>query len=80
MKFSELTFPKTYLPGLKSEHAIISSACREEHGDAKAAEIAIGRAHRELTQLLELWPVGQGATFHVLVTVDRKGRGDPYAP
>ncbi|KKN16083.1 hypothetical protein LCGC14_0979380, partial [marine sediment metagenome] len=50
------------------------------HGDAKAAEIAIGRAHRELTQLLELWPVGQGATFHVLVTVDRKGRGDPYAP
>ena len=80
MTFDELASPKTFLPGVKAKHAIISPACREGRGDAGAAEAAIGELHRELTELLGNWPADRGATFHLVLTVDKGGRGDPYAP
>lgn len=79
MTYDDLESPKTFLPGLKAKHAIISTACREGRGDSGAAEVAIGCIHRELTTLLENWPKEKGASFHVVVTVDRNGRGDPHA-
>ena len=79
MTFDDLESPKTFLPGVKAKHAIISTACREGRGDAGAAEHGIAELHRKLTELLERWPAEKGATFHLVLTVDRAGRGDLYA-
>ena len=77
--FDDLENPKTFLPGVKAKHAIISTACREAKGDYGAAMEAIGHLEDEMLYLLQNWPAESGATFHLVLTVDRKGRGDPNA-
>ncbi len=79
MTFDELDSPKTFLPGVKAKHAIISTACREGRGDEGAAFHAIAQLSDELFALMDAWPCEKGATFHLVLTVDRNGRGDPNA-
>ena len=77
MTFDDLEPPKTFLPGVKAKHAVISTACREGRGDDGARREAIARIEAELAALLDAWPKDKGATFHVVVLVDRKGRSGP---
>lgn len=79
ISFEDLEGPKTFLPGVKAKHAIISTACRENRGDEGAALEAVGRITDELFALMDNWPKERGAAFHLVLTVDRAGRGDPYA-
>jgi hypothetical protein len=72
--FNDMESPKTFVPGVKAKHAVISTACREGRGDAGAADEALARLRSELEALLESWPRERGATFHLLLTVDRNGR------
>lgn len=80
MTFDDLESPKTFLPGVKAKHAIVSTACRDQRGDGNAAYVAVKRIEDELLVLLKAWPKEKNATFHLVLTVDRKGRGDPHAP
>ena len=80
MTFDELDSPKTFLPGVKAKHVMISTACREGRGDNGAAVEATAVLHAELIELLKRWPREKGASFHLVLTVDRTGRGDPNAP
>jgi hypothetical protein len=77
--WDDLESPKTFLPGVKAKHAIISSVCRANRGDAGAADEAVDRLRVELGRLMEAWDPERGATFHLVLTVDRAGRGDPNA-
>ena len=79
VSFDNLESPKTFLPGVKAKHVIISTACREGRGDVEVAVQALNTIEEELCTLLRNWPKEKGATFHLILTVDRKGRGDPYA-
>ena len=79
ISFDELDSPKTFLPGVKAKHAIISTACRHGRGDLLAASAALESISEELLLLLDNWSMEKNATFHLVLTVDSKGRSDPYA-
>ena len=58
----------TELLGIKACHRIISDDCRKRGGQEMAeviAEVAIA-----LGELYRHWPVGKGAKFNVVVTVE----------
>jgi hypothetical protein len=74
MTFDELESPKAFLPGVKARHVVISTACREAHGDVGACEVAMRQVRGELSRLLASWSRNKGATFHLMLTVDRAGR------
>lgn len=70
--------PSTKLPGLKSFHAVITPACRRGRGDQGAINETLTRLAADLVELLGNWPEDREATFHIVTTVDREGRGgDP---
>lgn len=77
---NDLESPKTFTAGVKAKHVIVSTACRKMRGDHNAAHVAAKRIEDELLVLLANWPQEKNATFHLILTVDSKGRGDPYAP
>ena len=76
MKFEDMKSPKTFLPGIKAKHAVISTSCREGRGDSGARKEAVQRIDDELRVLLRRWPKEKGATFHLVLTVDREGRSE----
>lgn len=73
--FEDLDNPKTFLPGVAAKRVTISSACRRNRTDLGAQLEAISQIDEELGRLLASWPVEKGATFHLVLTVDRQGRG-----
>jgi len=74
VKYVDLASPKTFLPGVKAKHAVISSVCRKAHGDEGAVDEALARLRAELLTCMKGWPLEKAATFHVVATVDRAGR------
>lgn len=71
---SRMETPSTTLPGVKAKHAVISTTCRQNRGDEGAADEALARLRAELLTCLANWPQEHGATFHLALTVDRRGR------
>ncbi len=61
----------TTVPGIKAVHAIISDACRTGRGEDGAIEEALRRIRQEYDACRPAWPVGKGARFHVVLTVER---------
>lgn len=66
--------PRTPLPGVPAETAVISSACRRTHGDIGAVDIALARVKGALLEAMKNWPLEKEATFFVVGSVDRAGR------
>ena len=61
----------THVPGLCAVHAVVTDDCRRNRGDEGAADEALARADRALRSALRGWDRDRGATFHVVVTVER---------
>jgi hypothetical protein len=74
MKFEEVEDPKAWAPGVKAKHVVVTSDCRELRGDPGARAEAIRRISYELELLLKSWHPALHATFHLVLTVDRRGR------
>lgn len=60
----------TTVPGIKAQHAVISDDCRLNRGNRGAVDEAIARVRVEYESLLEHWPIGKEAKFHLVLTVD----------
>ena len=61
---------RTKIPGIKASHAIITDECRQNRHDIGAFFEASDRVRAEYTKLMHDWPIGKGAEFHLVLTVD----------
>jgi len=67
---------ETKVPGIKAAHAVITENCRVvQGGDVEAFDEASRRLRGEYEQLLDAWPQGKGASFHLVLTVDYPTKG-----
>lgn len=59
------------IPGLKAMEKVITDTCRTRGG----AELddAMHELRHALLTLANTWPAGEGAKFHILVTVETPG-------
>lgn len=62
------------IPGIAAQHAIITDVCRTNRGDEGAIDEALTRLKKEFLSTVEYWPIGTGTQFHLVLTVEAKGR------
>ncbi len=61
---------KTYIPGIKAKHKIVTPDCVKLHGGSKAMTIALGELEVEYHQLK--WAdANKDAKWHAVLTVER---------
>lgn len=60
----------TKIYGIKAAHAVISDNYRIGKTDEGAIDEALSILRSEYDKLIEHWPVGKKANFHLVLTVD----------
>jgi hypothetical protein len=58
------------LPGIQAQHAIITDECRASRGDVQAFSEAIARVWPEYLESVKAFPVGSGAKYHLVLSVE----------
>lgn len=59
--------------GIPAVTAVVTSACREGHGDEGAVDEALARMRVVMMDTLPRWSLDKDATFFLVFTVDRDG-------
>jgi hypothetical protein len=59
------------IPGITTKHAVIRDGCRTGRGEMEAFNEAVARIREEYVALCRGWPVGKGAQFHLVLTLEK---------
>jgi hypothetical protein len=62
---------KTTIPGIKARHAIVTDTCRANRGNDGVIDEVFDRLRDSYLAASKGWPVGNGAKFHFVLTVER---------
>jgi hypothetical protein len=61
----------TTIPGSSAAHCVITEMCRENRGQTGAFDEAAYRLREQYEAIAAGWPIGKGATIHLLLTIER---------